>query len=107
MVPRVMMKKKMTALLPHCAGDSQASPVMIIVATSPKADGLKMCFFWKRKMYFDATVRKAARRLVVQKLVFKRRQRLMALINTLNPHNLNPEFPSRESIRFCLMDSNA
>jgi hypothetical protein len=65
-VPSVIAEKNITALLPHCPGDNHASPVRRRVAMIPKAEGLKICLLLNRKIYLDATVRKAASRLVYQ-----------------------------------------
>ena len=87
----------MTALLPHCPGESQASLVISNVATIPKAEGLKMCFSRKRKIYLDAVVRKAAITLIHQWPVFKSRHRLAALMRILKPHSCQPCRPEKES----------
>src|SRR6188474_3187581 len=88
-VPNVTTPKKMTALLPHWPGLSHASFVRSIIATIPKAEGLKMCFWLKRRTYFEATVKKAASKLTYQSFVFNKRHRLIALIRTLKPHRSN------------------
>jgi hypothetical protein len=106
MVPRVATAKNMTTPDPHWPGESQASPVRTSVAIMPKAEGLKICFPLKRKIYLDATVRKVVSRLVVQWFVFRSRQMLMAEMSTLSPQEINPFLPLRGKI-FCLLtDSN-
>src|SRR5690242_9960746 len=105
MTPNVMAEKRITALLPHCPGESHASPVHTIVAIMPKAEGLKICLPRKRKIYLEAVVSSAAKRLTGQWLVFNRRQRLSAEMSTLKPQQLIPFFPVSGRKVFCLMDS--
>jgi len=85
MIPNVTTPKNITVLLPHCPGESQASLVRKIVATIPKAEGLKTCLRFHLKIYFDATVKKAANKLMYQKFVLSNKHKLIALIKTLNP----------------------
>src|SRR5882724_450060 len=96
-VPSVTMRKNNSVPFPHCPGESQASPVSSKVAAMPNADGLKICLLPMRKRYLEATVKKAASRLVYQWFVLNRRQSPRALISALNPQDPNPAFvPGRE-----------
>src|SRR5687767_10098227 len=81
-----MTRKKSTSLLPPCSGESHASFVSTNVAIIPNAELLKICLPLILKIYFPATDRNAANKLIYQKLVLSNKQRLMALIRTLKPH---------------------
>jgi hypothetical protein len=52
MPPRDAIKKANWSLLPHCAGDTQTSPLSAIIATMPKLVGLKMCLPFPAKEKF-------------------------------------------------------
>src|SRR5688500_18192364 len=87
----------MNASEPHCPGESHALSVINKVATMPKSEGLKRCLPLSLNTYLHATVIKAARKLTQILFVFKSKQRLAALIKTLNPQDWKPLFPLSDS----------
>src|SRR5688572_32119947 len=100
-----MTRKKTTALLPHCPGESHASFVSNNVTIIPNAEGLKICLPLILTIYFPAADKNAANKLIYQKLVLSKRQRLIALIRTLKPHFENSwiarkRFERNESIAY-------
>jgi len=73
-------------------GDNQASRVSSMLATMPKADGLKMCFLLNRKIYLDATVKKQRVNSYTSDC-FNNKHKLIALIGRSIPRKFHPGLP--------------
>ena len=71
--PKLKTANIITAPLPHWPGLIQALPVNRIATTIPNADGLKICFPFILKMYFERMETDAAKTATHQLLVFNKR----------------------------------
>lgn len=81
--PRQAIRNAKYAALPHWPGETQASPVSAIAATSPKFVGLNICLPFLRKMNLLAIVKMAAVTAIETKFVRRRRQRLRLEVSAL------------------------